>query len=73
MLKKRVLHSFCQTLAIHSHIGVEERQQGPHLEGFKELHATKDIFGRYQITRTDLNEFIRKQTEKYNPNANEEV
>ncbi len=31
-----------------------------------ELHATKDIFGRYQISRTDLDDFIRRRTERYN-------
>ena len=37
----------------------------------KELRAIKDMFGRYQITRTDLDEFIRRREERYNPDAND--
>ncbi len=34
-----------------------------------ELHATKDIFGPYKITRSDLDDFIRRRTEKYNTSS----
>ena len=33
----------------------------------EELHATKDIFGRYQISRSDLDTFIERRHRKYNP------
>jgi excisionase family DNA binding protein len=33
----------------------------------EELHATKDIFGRYQISRSDLDAFIERRRRKYNP------
>lgn len=32
-----------------------------------ELRAIKDIFGRYQITRSDLDDFIEKRQRRYNP------
>ena len=32
-----------------------------------ELHATKDIFGRYQISRSDLDAFIERRHRRYNP------
>jgi excisionase family DNA binding protein len=32
-----------------------------------ELHATKDIFGRYQISRSDLDAFIEQRHRRYNP------
>lgn len=31
-----------------------------------ELIASKDMFGRYKITREDFNEFKRKREERYN-------
>ncbi len=31
-----------------------------------ELAATRDIFGRYKITREALNDFIRRREERYN-------
>lgn len=31
-----------------------------------ELSATKDMFGRYKITREALNDFIRRREERYN-------
>lgn len=34
-----------------------------------ELTASKDIFGRYEIKRSDLSEFIRKRKEKYNTSS----
>jgi len=32
-----------------------------------ELQASKDIFGRYQITRSDLDAFIEQRRRRYNP------
>ncbi len=32
-----------------------------------ELHATKDIFGRYQISRSDLDAFREQRHRRYNP------
>ncbi|MGH2495389.1 MAG: helix-turn-helix domain-containing protein [Ktedonobacteraceae bacterium] len=32
-----------------------------------ELHATKDIFGRYQITHSDLEVFREHRHRRYNP------
>ena len=32
-----------------------------------ELHATKDIFGRYQISRSDLDAFTERRHRRYNP------
>ena len=32
-----------------------------------ELHATKDIFGRYQISRSDLDAFRERRHRRYNP------
>jgi len=32
-----------------------------------ELQASKDIFGRYQISRSDLNAFIEQRRRRYNP------
>ena len=32
-----------------------------------ELHAIKDIFGRYQITRSDLDAFKERRHRRYNP------
>ncbi len=32
-----------------------------------ELQATKDIFGRYQISRSDLDAFIEQRRRRYNP------
>lgn len=32
-----------------------------------ELQASKDIFGRYQITRSDLEDFIEHRRRRYNP------
>lgn len=32
-----------------------------------ELHATKDIFGRYQISLSDLDVFRERRRRKYNP------
>lgn len=37
-----------------------------------ELRATKDIFGRYRISRMALDEFIRHRHKRYNENGNEE-
>lgn len=37
-----------------------------------ELEASKDIFGRYVITRAALNRFIQRRTEKYNPDSQED-
>jgi excisionase family DNA binding protein len=31
-----------------------------------ELHATKDMFGRYKITRDALNDFRKRREERYN-------
>jgi excisionase family DNA binding protein len=33
-----------------------------------ELHAIKDIFGRYQISRSDLDAFREHRHRRYNPN-----
>lgn len=33
-----------------------------------ELQASKDIFGRYQIARSDLDTFIEHRRRRYNPN-----
>ena len=30
-----------------------------------ELNATRDIVGRYRISRTDLDDFIKRRTERY--------
>ena len=32
-----------------------------------ELHATKDIFGRYQISHSDLDSFREQRHRRYNP------
>jgi excisionase family DNA binding protein len=32
-----------------------------------ELHAIKDIFGRYQISRSDLDAFREQRHRRYNP------
>ena len=32
-----------------------------------ELHATKDIFGRYQISLSDLDAFRERRRRRYNP------
>lgn len=32
-----------------------------------ELYAIKDIFGRYQISRSDLDAFKEQRRKKYNP------
>ena len=32
-----------------------------------ELHATKDIFGRYKISRSDLDAFTERRHRRYNP------
>ena len=32
-----------------------------------ELYATKDIFGRYQVSRSDLDAFIEQRRRRYNP------
>lgn len=37
-----------------------------------ELHATRDILGRYQITRADLDDFIRRREAKYNQDSSDE-
>ena len=31
-----------------------------------ELTATRDMFGRYKVSRTALNDFIRRREERYN-------
>ena len=31
-----------------------------------ELRATKDILGRYKITRADLDDFVRRRMERFN-------
>jgi excisionase family DNA binding protein len=31
-----------------------------------DLAATRDMFGRYKISRENLNDFIRKREERYN-------
>jgi len=31
-----------------------------------ELHAIKDILGRYRIAKTDLDEFVRRRIGRYN-------
>ncbi|MBE3559608.1 MAG: helix-turn-helix domain-containing protein [Ktedonobacteraceae bacterium] len=36
-----------------------------------ELHATKDIFGRYQISRSDLDAFTERRRRRYNPEDEE--
>jgi excisionase family DNA binding protein len=37
-----------------------------------ELDASKDIFGRYRITRAALNDFIRQRRERYNEDDKDE-
>jgi len=37
-----------------------------------ELAATKDIFGRYKISRAALNDFIRRRRERYNVDDEDE-
>ncbi len=32
-----------------------------------ELQASKDIFGHYQISRSELNAFIEQRRRRYNP------
>lgn len=32
-----------------------------------ELQASKDIFGRYQISRSDLDAFVEYRRRRYNP------
>ena len=34
-----------------------------------ELHAIKDIFGRYQISRSDLDAFREQRHRRYNPDT----
>lgn len=34
-----------------------------------ELHAIKDIFGRYQISRSDLDAFREQRHRRYNPDG----
>jgi excisionase family DNA binding protein len=36
-----------------------------------ELHATKDIFGRYQISHSDLDSFRELRRRRYNPGDEE--
>ncbi len=37
-----------------------------------ELHATRDIVGRYRVSRTALDEFIRRRRERFNGDDDEE-
>lgn len=37
-----------------------------------ELAASRDIFGRYRISRAALNDFIRRRRERYNEDDEEE-
>jgi excisionase family DNA binding protein len=58
-----------QTLTIRDvviEMGVNEKTVRRWIQN-KELHATKDIFGRYRITRADLDNFVRRREERYNP------
>ncbi|MBV9228522.1 MAG: helix-turn-helix domain-containing protein [Chloroflexi bacterium] len=62
-----------QTLTIRDvviEMGVNEKTVRRWIQN-GELHATKDIFGRYQIKRSDLNDFIRRRTERYNTSDEE--
>jgi excisionase family DNA binding protein len=36
-----------------------------------ELSASKDIFGRYKISRAALDDFVRRRREKYNEGSEE--
>ncbi len=31
-----------------------------------ELHATKDILGRYRVAKADLDSFVRRRRERFN-------
>ncbi len=37
-----------------------------------ELRATRDLIGRYRITRTDFEDFRRRREERYNPEKADE-
>jgi excisionase family DNA binding protein len=37
-----------------------------------ELHAIKDILGRYRISRPDLDEFVRRRMRRYNDDGDDD-
>ncbi len=37
-----------------------------------ELHATRDIVGRYRISRVDLDEFVRRRMGRFSEDDNED-
>jgi excisionase family DNA binding protein len=50
---------------IVSELGVSEKTVRSWISN-GELSATRDMFGRYKITRADLNNFVRRREERYN-------
>lgn len=51
-------------------MGVDEKTVRRWIKN-QELSATKDIFGRYQISHSDLDAFVERRRRKYNPKEEE--